>query len=103
MLTLDQDNLGDILAQNPKVVVQYGANWCGLCRMLKPTFIKTSKNTEGVVFVYADAEKFPQSRGFAKVPNLPTFAGFHNGELVINKTGSKKEFIQEVVDAVANH
>ncbi len=102
MMTLDQDNLQELIVSNDKVVVQYGAAWCGLCRMLKPTFIKHSKNTDGVLFVYADAEKFPQSRQLAKVPNLPTFAAFSGGELVANKTGSKKEFIQEVIDAVAS-
>lgn len=103
MITLDQDNLAEIVAANDKVMVQYGATWCGLCRMLKPKFVKASKANEGVVFVYVDAEQFPQSRGLATVANLPTFAGFSGGVLVSNKTGSKKEFIQEVLDAVTSN
>lgn len=103
MITLDQDNLQEIISSNDKVMVQYGATWCGLCRMLKPKFVKAANATEGVVFVYVDAEKFPESRGLATVSNLPTFAGFSGGTLVANKTGSKKEFIQEVLDAVTGN
>ena len=61
----------------------------------KPTFKKAAKVNEGILFVYADAEKYPQSRKLATVSNLPTFASFSGGELALNKTGSKK-FIQEV-------
>ena len=103
MMTLEEDNLQEIVANHDKVMVQYGATWCGLCRMLKPKFVKASKATEGVLFVYVDAEKFPLSRGLATVANLPTFAGFSGGALVANKTGSKKEFIQEVLDAVTSN
>ena len=102
MITLEQDNLQELITDNDKVVVQYGASWCGLCRMLKPTFKKAAKANEGILFVYADAEKYPQSRKLATVSNLPTFASFSGGELALNKTGSKKEFIQEVIDAVAS-
>ena len=102
MITLEQDNLQELISSHDKVVVQYGAAWCGLCRMLKPTFKKSAAANEGMVFVYVDAEKYPESRKLATVSNLPTFAGFSGGELVLNKTGSKKEFIQEVVDAVAS-
>ena len=102
MITLEQDNLHEVIADNDKVVVQYGASWCGLCRMLKPTFKKEAKANEVILFVYVDAEKYPQSRKLGTVSNLPTFTSFSGGELALNKTGSKKEFIQEVIDAVAN-
>ncbi len=49
------------------------------------------------------AEKLPNSRQFADVSNLPTFAGFVDGKLVLQAQGNKVETIQEVVHAVANH
>lgn len=33
---LEQDNLEEIIKENELVVVQYGATWCGNCRIMKP-------------------------------------------------------------------
>ena len=103
MIELTEDNLGGILFQDDKVIVQYGAGWCGNCRLIKPKFKKLSKENEDVKFVYVDAEKMPHSRDFANVSNLPTFAGFVNGKLVHQTQGNKIEVIQEVLDEVTNN
>ena len=79
---LAEDNLQQIVADNEKVVVQYGATWCGNCRIMKPKFKKLASENEAIPFLYVDAEKLPESRKLAKVDNLPTFAIFKNGELV---------------------
>ena len=79
---LTQDNLQEIVAQNDMVFVQYGAGWCGNCRIMKPKFKKLATENEGITFVYVDAEKLPESRKLATVNNLPTFAAFKNGAFV---------------------
>ena len=79
---LPEDNLQQMVADNEKVVVQYGATWCGNCRIMKPKFKKLAAENESIPFYYVDAEKLPESRKLAKVDNLPTFAVFQNGELV---------------------
>ncbi|WP_313361293.1 thioredoxin domain-containing protein, partial [Empedobacter sp.] len=33
---LEQDNLAQVVADNNIVIVQYGAGWCGNCRLVKP-------------------------------------------------------------------
>ena len=35
---LTEDTLEQLLASNPKVMVQYGASWCGNCKITKPKF-----------------------------------------------------------------
>ncbi|MBW8359107.1 MAG: thioredoxin family protein [Weeksellaceae bacterium] len=79
---LTEDILQEIIAENDKVVVQYGATWCGNCRIMKPKFRKLASENEDIPFYYVDAEKLPESRKLAKVDNLPTFAIFSKGELV---------------------
>ncbi|WP_300675276.1 thioredoxin family protein [Soonwooa sp.] len=80
-LELKEDNLQQILSENPKVMVQYGASWCGNCRIMKPKFKKLASENEDIPFYYVDAEKLPESRKMANVDNLPTFAAFENGAL----------------------
>lgn len=98
---ITEDNLEQLLASNPKVMVQYGASWCGNCKITKPKFKRMAEENVGIEFYYVDAEKFPNSRQFANVSNLPTFAGFVNGTLVKEAQGNKIETIQEVLHEVA--
>ena len=103
MNELTQDNLGEILQNNEKVFVLYGASWCGNCRMIKPKVSSLASETQEVSFYYVDAEKFPGSREFAEITNLPTFAVFNQGKLVKQAMGNKIEKVQELVNEVTNN
>lgn len=97
---LEQDNLADIISSNDTVVVQFSATWCGNCRIMKPKFKKLASENEGVSFVIADAEKFPESRKMATVDNLPTFATFKNGDFVGQVQTNKLDVLKELVENV---
>ncbi|HBK72416.1 MAG TPA: thiol reductase thioredoxin [Flavobacteriaceae bacterium] len=103
MIELDQDNLEQIVADNKTVVVQYAATWCGNCRIMKPKFKKLARENEDVIFVYADAEKFPNTRKLATVDNLPTFAAFKDGVFVNQTQTNKFEILKDLVDEVTNN
>lgn len=83
-----------------KVIVQYGATWCGNCRVIKPKFKRLAESNPDMAFVYVDAEKLPNSRQLAEVKNLPTFAGFKNGSLVKQTAGNKIENITSILDEI---
>ena len=97
---LSQDNLAEIVSDNQKVVVQFSATWCGNCRIMKPKFKKLSSENEGVAFVIADAEKFPESRKLADVSNLPTFATFVDGKFVNQTQTNKFDILKDLVNEV---
>lgn len=102
MTELTEDNLQEYLNDNEKVIVQFGANWCGACKIMKPRVKKLAEVNDGIMFIYADAEKFTESRGVTVVRNLPTFAGFVNGELVAKSTGSKMDSLTGLINEVLN-
>lgn len=97
---IQEDNLDVLLNQSKKVMVQYGASWCGNCKITKPKFKRMSEEHTDIEFYYVDAEKFPNARQFANVSNLPTFAGFIDGKLIKEAQGNKVEVIQEVLNEV---
>jgi thiol-disulfide isomerase/thioredoxin len=70
---LGDDTLAQIVNDNEIVMVQYGASWCGNCRIMKPKFKKLAAENEEIPFFYVDAEKLTESRQLAKVDNLPHF------------------------------
>lgn len=100
---LESDNLGEIISQNDTVVVQYMAGWCGNCRLMKPKFKKLASENGTATFVLVDAEKFPESRKFANVDNLPTFATFKNGSFVNQVQTNKLESLKQVVDEITGN
>lgn len=103
MEALTKDNLNEIIKNNPNVVVQYGATWCGMCKVVKPKMERLSNENPDIKFVYVDAEAFPQSRDLADIQNLPTIAGFKNGELIKQLATSKEEAIKEIINETANN
>lgn len=98
---ISEDNLSELLNQNQKVLVQYGATWCGNCRLLKPKVKRLAESNPEVQFIYVDAEKFPESRKLAEVTNLPTFAIFNNGNFVNQVVTSKEEHLKEICNEIA--
>jgi thiol-disulfide isomerase/thioredoxin len=102
-LELTEDNLQQHLSDHTKVMVQYAASWCGNCRIMKPKFKKMAAENEDVAFLIVDAEKFPNSRKFANVDNLPTFAAFENGALVDQVQTNKAEGLAELFTKINNN
>jgi len=101
LIELESDTLQEIIATNPKVMVQFSASWCGNCRIMKPKFKKYSSENENITFVIIDAEKNPESRKLANVSNLPTFAAFVNGQLVDQTQTNKAEVLGELITKIA--
>lgn len=100
---LEKDNLEEFIAENRLVVVQYGATWCGNCRIMKPKMKRLSNNFENIKFLYVDAEKLPNSRKLAEVTNLPTFATFKAGKLINQTQTSKEDNLKDLINEIADN
>jgi len=103
MQELSEDNLQTLISNNPFVVVQYSATWCGNCRIMKPKFKKLSSENEDALFIMVDAEKFPESRKLATVDNLPTFATFIDGKYANQVQTNKFDALKSLVDEVTSN
>lgn len=100
LIELNEDTLQDLVANTPKVVVQFSASWCGNCRIMKPKFKKMAAENEAITFVLVDAENSPESRKLANVSNLPTFATFVDGKLVNETQTNKAEVLLDLVNEI---
>lgn len=101
-IELTEDNLQQIVSTNDKVMVQYGATWCGNCRIMKPKFKKLASENDEIPFYYVDAEKLPESRKLATVDNLPTFAVFEGGNLKAQVQTNKAESLATLFSEIKN-
>lgn len=92
-------NYQSYLAENPKVVVKFFADWCGNCKLIAPKYRKLAESGTypEVVFLDVNAESNPEFRKLAGVSNLPFFATFRNGKLVQGDAVSKIEAVEQMV------
>jgi len=100
---LNTDTLQEVVESNEKVIVQYGATWCGNCRIMKPKMKRLAGDYAGISFFYVDAEKNPESRKLAQVTNLPTFASFKGGKLVNQTQTNKEDILKSLIDEIADN
>lgn len=100
-IEITEDNLAQELAKSEKSLVQFGASWCGNCRLLKPKVKRLAEANPDIQFFYVDAEKYPDSRKLAEVSNLPTFAIYSKGSIVNQVVTSKEENLKEICNEIA--
>ena len=80
---LTDQNLAEILASSPVVLVDFWAPWCGPCRSLAPMIEAIAKEYDGRVTVAKcnvdECEEIPDQFG---IRGIPTLIYFKNGEAV---------------------
>lgn len=100
---LESDTLQQEVDDNELVLVQYGASWCGSCKIMKPKMKRLAGEFGNIKFIYVDAEKFPESRKLAQVTNLPTFAIFKDGVLINQNQTNKEEVLKALINEVTDN
>jgi thioredoxin 1 len=84
------------------VVIDFFANWCGPCQMMKPVFEELSKEYEdSVKFVKVDTEKSPVLAEKFEVRGIPLLVFLKNGEEIERIVGfNSKEDLKQKIDGI---
>jgi thioredoxin len=75
-----------------KIIVEFWAEWCGPCRMMKPIFEKVATNNSSDVQMYTI--NIDQNQGVAAslgIRSIPTIKMFSTGEVIDTKVGVLNE------------
>ena len=81
--------INDLLSQDEVVLVQYYAEWCNPCQMLKPILEELSGEITNVKFYRVNIEEYRDLAVNAGVQSIPTVVVFKNGEEVGRERGFK--------------
>lgn len=94
---IDDNTFKDAISAEGWALVDFYASWCGPCIMFKPIFQDMSAELTEVRFYKLDGESSPVARATVKIPGLPFFALYKNGELVEGLATSKEARLREML------
>lgn len=79
------------------VVIKFGANWCGPCRILAPQF--DTLEYPNVKTISIDVSDNPEWSPVYAIRSIPTTIGFKDGEEVFRVGGNKINDIKSGIEA----
>ena len=83
-----QADFSDLIHQNPFVMVDFWAPWCGPCRAFAPIYEQISAQHPDVVFAKVNTEEEQALAGAFQVRSIPTLMIFRDQILIYSQPGS---------------
>lgn len=83
-----QADFSDLIHQNPFVMVDFWAPWCGPCRAFAPIYEQVSEQHPDVVFAKVNTEEEQALAGAFQVRSIPTLMIFREQILIYSQPGS---------------
>jgi thioredoxin 1 len=87
----EQDFETEVLVSEIPVLVEFGATWCGPCKVVEPELVALAQEYAGrAKVVSVDIDQSPFLARQLGIQSVPTFLVFHNGRPVSGKAGAMK-------------
>jgi thioredoxin 1/putative thioredoxin len=98
----EQDFESEVLVSDIPVLVEFGATWCGPCKVVEPELQALAQEYAGrAKVVGVDIDQSPFLARQLGIQSVPTFLVFHQGRPVTGKAGAlKKAQLAELLEPV---
>lgn len=91
VVELTKDNFEEVVTNNPFVIVDFWAPWCGPCRSFAPTYEKVSEDHPDVIFAKVNTEDEQEIAGHFQIRSIPTLMIFRDKIIIYSEAGALPE------------
>ena len=91
VVELTKDNFEQAVTDNPFVIVDFWAPWCGPCRSFAPTYEKVSDDHDDIVFAKVNTEEEQEIAGHFQIRSIPTLMIFRDKIIIYSEAGALPE------------
>ena len=102
MIAYNDLDVQQFLDENSRVLIMFGAKWCGPCKAFKPKFLTISLENPDVAFAYCDVEETSSLAAELEIQSLPTVVGFFDGVEEASVVGPSVDRVKELVEKIRN-
>jgi thioredoxin 1 len=96
---LTKDNFEQVLTENPAVVVDFWAPWCGPCRSFAPVYEAASDKRPEVVFGKVNTEEEQELAASFDIRSIPTLMIVRDKVILFSQPGAlPASSLEQVLD-----
>ena len=98
IVQLNKNNFEDYIKNNGKVIVDFYADWCGPCKMLRPVLDEIASERKDINIVSVNIDNDEELAEKYNVMSIPCVVLFNNGEEERRSIGFKpKDSIESFI------
>jgi len=87
-IEITEDNFNETIEQNPIVILDFWASWCGPCKSFAPTFEAASERHPDIVFGKIATEAQQGLGGAFEIRSIPTLMILRDQIMVFRESGA---------------
>ena len=99
VIELTKDNFEETILNNPTVLIDFWAPWCGPCRGFAPVFERVAESNPGVVFAKVNTDEEQEIASHFQIRSIPTLMVFRDKIIVFSQPGAlPQSALEQVVE-----